>query len=134
MLGGHEKASDKRSWPKEFLTLKETTMSKLDDTQNAKVEPFRTKYASLFAGTDDNLGRTDVVKHSIKTGDATPIKQPPRRLLVHRRTEVDKLVDDMLERGVIEPSSSPWASDVVLVKKKDGTTRFCVDYKKKCIR
>jgi hypothetical protein len=65
MLGGHEKASNKQSWPKEFLTLKETTMSKLDDTQNAKVEPFLTKYASLFAGTDNNLGRTDVVKHSI---------------------------------------------------------------------
>jgi hypothetical protein len=75
-------------------------MSKLDNTQNAKVEPFLTKYASLFAGTDDNLGRTDVVKHSIKTGDANPIKQPPRRLPVHKRKEVDKLVDDMLERGV----------------------------------
>ena len=130
MVGGHEKASDKQSWPKEFLTLKETTMSKLNDTQKAKVEPFLTKYASLFAGTDDNLGRTDVVKHNIKTGDATPIKQPPRRLPVHRRNEVDKLVDDMLERGVIEPSSSPWASGVVLVKKKDGTTRFCVDYRR----
>ena len=52
----------------------------------------------MFAGTDDNLGRTDVVKHNIKTGDATPIKQPPRRLPVHRRKEGDKLVDVMLER------------------------------------
>ena len=46
------------------------------------------------------------------------------------RTEVDQMVSDMLQQGVIEPSSSLWASPVVLVRKKDGGMRFCVDYHK----
>ncbi|UYV83713.1 K02A2.6-like [Cordylochernes scorpioides] len=66
-----------------------------------------------------------------KTGPAsTPVKQLPRRLPMTRRDEVAKLIEEMAEQDVIEPSSSPWASPVVLVKKKDGSTRFCVDYRR----
>jgi hypothetical protein len=77
----------------------------------------------LFAASDSNYGRTNVVKHKIATGSVHPIKQPPRRL-------PDVLVKGMLNNEVITPSSSPWSSPVVLVRKKDGTTRFCVDYRR----
>lgn len=68
--------------------------------------------------------------HNIDTGDSPPIRQYPRRLPYHYRDEVDKQVKDMLSQRVIQPSISPWASPVVLVKKKDGSYRFCIDYRK----
>ena len=76
------------------------------------------------------MGRTSLVQHTIDTGNARPIKQAPRRLPIHQRKEAEQHVTQMLDQGVIEKSNSPWASPVVLVKKKDGSTRFCVDYRK----
>ena len=68
--------------------------------------------------------------HKIDTGDAHPIRQAARRILPHKKEEVSKLLQDMLQKDIVERSSSPWASTIVLVKKKDGSTRFCVDYRK----
>ena len=83
----------------------------------------------LFAGPDGPLGHTDRVKHTIDTGDARPIKRPPRRFPATQQKVVEEEVEKMLKEGIIQESDSPWASQVVLVKKKDGSTRFCVDYR-----
>ena len=64
------------------------------------------------------------------TGDTFPIKQSPRRPPLSARQAEDDTLDEMLESGVIEPSDSQWASPVCLVKKKEGTFRFCVDYRR----
>ena len=85
------------------------------------------KYSDVF---HDSLGHTDVITHKIDTGDATPIQQYPRRLPYAYREEVKRQIHEMLEQGVIQESISPWASPIVLVKKKDGKFRFCVDYRK----
>ena len=85
------------------------------------------KYSDVF---HDSLGHTDVITHKIDTGDATPIQQYPRRLPYAYREEVNRQIHEMLEQGVIQESISPWASPIVLVKKKDGKFRFCVDYRK----
>ena len=87
-------------------------------------------YADVFTANEDDLGRTDVLKHTISVGDASPIRQPPRRAPPYHKETVRNLLSSMLSKGVIQPSKSPWASPVVLVKKKDGTVRFCVDYRK----
>ncbi|GBM90048.1 Transposon Ty3-I Gag-Pol polyprotein, partial [Araneus ventricosus] len=71
-----------------------------------------------------------MTQHRINTGDHPPIKQYPRRLPLARKEEADHLVKEMVDNGIIEESSGPWASPIVLVKKKDGSTRFCVDYRK----
>lgn len=88
------------------------------------------QYRDVFECENGRSGRTKIVKHRIDTGDARPIRQTPRRLPQVKREEAEKIVQQMERDGVIEPSSSPWASPVVLVRKKDGSTRFCVAYRR----
>ena len=71
-------------------------------------------------------GRTTSVQNEILMSDAQPVRCGPRRP-AGLRTE-QTCVQEMLHRGQIKPSDSPWVSPVVLVTKKDGSTRFCVDY------
>jgi len=87
-------------------------------------------FAEVFSTGKQDLGRTDLVYHHIHTGDEAPVKQPARRLPIHYQREVGKLLEEMQQQGVVEPSCSPWASPIVLVRKKDGSLRFCVDYRK----
>lgn len=82
------------------------------------------RYTALFASSDKDLGKVDVVKHSINTGNRPPIKQRPHRHLVHMQPEIDEHIDDMLDRGVIEKSSGPWAPGIVLVKGKTEAQDF----------
>ena len=74
--------------------------------------------------------KTHVAEHEIDTGDAMPIRQKVRRLPVAQQSHAKDEIDKMLKEDVIEPSDSPWAAPIVLVKKKDGTMRFCVDYRR----
>ncbi|ROT68914.1 hypothetical protein C7M84_012909 [Penaeus vannamei] len=76
-----------------------------------------------------DLGRTSMVKHHIYTRDTPPIKQPHRRVPPAKREEMQCAVQEMAKAGIIERSNSPWCSPVVLVTKKDGSKRFCVDYR-----
>ena len=84
---------------------------------------------TVFALDGSEHGETDLVQMEILTGDAPPKRQPVRRTPFAVRGEVARQLREMLENGVISPSSSLWASPVVLVHKKDGTLRFCIDYR-----
>ena len=88
------------------------------------------KFKNVWATSSSDLGSTTVTAHSIPTGHTQPIKQAPRRLDPKRAEIVQTLVTDMLNTGVVEPSMSPWASPIVLVRKPDDSFRFCVDYRK----
>lgn len=76
------------------------------------------------------MGSTSLIEHTINTGNANPIRQHPRRIPLAKIKEAEEEIQEMASRNIIEPSSSPWSSPVVLVKKKDGSTRLCVDYRK----
>ena len=102
----------------------------LGEEEKAQLFALLLEYYTLFAIGDDDLGHTSKVQHRVDTGDAPPIRQSVRRMPQLRRQEAKKLLDDMLDRAVIQPSCSPWASPVVLVPKKDGSLRFCIDYRK----
>ncbi len=88
------------------------------------------EFADIFALNDQELGHTDIIRHRIDTGDHPPLRQPARRIPFSLRTKVEQMVEEMEEQGVIPPSTSPWASPIVLVAKKDGSTWFCIDYRR----
>ncbi|CAH8585581.1 unnamed protein product, partial [Dicrocoelium dendriticum] len=107
------------------------SLDRVTDEQTLKrLKDVLRNHSDAFAWRSTDLGRTNLVKHRIDTGDAIPIKIPPRRIPLHWQTELQKLIDDMIEKEVIRPSTSPWAAPVVLVKKKDGGFRLCVDYRR----
>ena len=87
-------------------------------------------HSEVFALGASELGTTNIVTHIIDTGNHAPIRQPMRHIPFSLRNQVDQLVSDVLSEGVIQPSSSPSASPIELVRKKDGGTRFCLDYRK----
>jgi len=86
--------------------------------------------ADIFSAPDEPLGRTDRVTHRIDTGSSPPLRLPYRRLPLSKKQALEDEVDKMLGEGIIRPSDSPWASPVVMVTKKDGTCRFCIDYRR----
>ncbi|XP_065927594.1 uncharacterized protein [Magallana gigas] len=103
----------------------------LSNAQAMQADKFLQRYQHLFASSNFDIGRTSVGKHKINTGPIEKqIKQGARRIPLPLMQEVDKQVNEMLEKGVIEPSNSPWASPVVLVRKKDGSMCFCIDYRR----
>ena len=99
----------------------------LNPDERHNVEKVVEDYADVFSVSGSSLGKTDVVYHRIDTGDSAPIRQHPRRLSPNHREEVENFIQDMLEKGVVQPPHSTWASSIVLVQKKDGSIRMCVD-------
>ncbi|MEL7181406.1 MAG: reverse transcriptase domain-containing protein, partial [Pseudomonadota bacterium] len=96
------------------------------DTLEDIVRDFR----DVFAVRDSELGATNQVYHHINTGDSRPIKLPPHRVAPGKLPDVKAEVQDMLQRGIIQPSNSPYSAPIVMVRKKDGSNRFCVDYRR----
>ena len=101
----------------------------LDDERKCAYQLLE-EYSHCFAQGDHDLGRVDLVTHTIETGDAQPIYQAPYASSYKQREIVKDQVENMLKNDVIEPASGPWASPIVLVKNPDGKWRFCVDYRR----
>ena len=103
--------------------LLDLTSSTLDGPQLTQLTALIAEYRDIFALKPEELGRTGLVQHRIDTGDHPPVRQRPYRVSDTQRGIIEENVDDMLNRGIIQPSTSPWASPIILVKKKDGTFR-----------
>ena len=110
-----------------FLQTAEEIDLPQDTVQDLKLLLY--DHRDTFASSSSDLGYCPLVEHDIDTGDARPIKQSPRRPPISAREAEDEILDEMIETGVIQLSNSSWASPVCLVKKKDGTFRFCIDYR-----
>src|SRR5436309_4681881 len=102
----------------------------LTTDQQRKVKRVIQKNEDIFIKGKYEVGRTNVVKHTIETEDKKLIKQRARRLSVKEKELEKEHIEEMLKKGIIRRSKSPWASSIVFVPKKGGEIRFCVDYRK----
>ena len=103
--------------------------SRLTPEQNDKVESLLRKHMDVFSKHDGDIGDCNMIKHRIDLMDDTPFKQKHRRIPPAMIDEVRRHIEELLSSGVIRKSKSPWASNVVLVRKKNGKLRLCVDYR-----
>ncbi|CAB4042449.1 Hypothetical predicted protein, partial [Paramuricea clavata] len=97
----------------------------LSNSEKQQVKQVLGEFKELFS---DTIGQTNIAHHKIDTGDNPPIRQRARRMPYAFREESNKQIEDMLGKGIISPNTSPWASPIVLVRKKSGELRFCIDY------
>ncbi len=107
-----------------------TTENIKDSAEQRQLAEVLIQYQDVFSKDDTDLGLTHLTEHAIETGDARPVKQPPRKVPMAMAGEEKKAIDQMLKQGIIRESCSPWASPVVLVRKKNGKTRACIDYRR----
>ena len=88
------------------------------------------KYKEVFSLYDGDLGFCDALKHSIPTTTDKPVYLPHQQIPVQLQQEVRKCLESWLKQGIIRPSKSPYTSQVVIVRKKSGEIRLCVDFQK----
>lgn len=109
------------------ITIPSDTLSK---EQIDQARAFLSSWKHIFSSGPTDLGCTNLVEHGIELTDPIPFKEPYRRIPPGMFEEVREHLKDMLEAGAIRPSQSPFSSNIVLVRKKDGSLRFCIDYRK----
>ena len=109
------------------LTLR---LGPLDENQQANFRRLQEDYQDICAKSQTRIGRTHLVKHKIITGDARPIAQAAYRCNPKNMNFLREEITKMEKEGIVRKSVSPWASPVVIVGKKDGSQRLCVDYRK----
>ena len=111
-------------------TLDQIINKQLSEEERKKIKDFIKENEDIFAKEIQNIGKSVNTKHRIIVENEVPIKQRAYRLSLKEKEVVDKEVEVMLNNGIIRKSSSDWSSPVVLVPKPDGSTRFCIDYRK----
>ena len=125
-VGSKKSEESKTDFIQEMLNKVDLELS---DEQENQVKNLLEINREVFSTSEFDLGRTNFVQHRIDTGINRPFKQQLRRHPMAYLPVIDEHVDKMLANDICRPSFSPWASNVVYVKKSDGTLRFCTDYR-----
>ncbi|CAB3978637.1 Retrovirus-related Pol poly from transposon [Paramuricea clavata] len=130
-MNENELSTSENELPKHLHSLYDRSVRSLpNEDEQRLLSHFLCENSDVFSKDATDIGQTNVVKHNIFTGDHPPIKQQARWMPRVKREEAGRAVDEMLKGGIKEPSTSPWSSPIILVRKKNGTTRFFVDYRK----
>ena len=104
--------------------------SKLNDQQKEKVQELFTRHQQVFSRNSNDLGYCDKIKHQINLNkDAQPFRRSYCSMSFDKRKAMKKIVEDLEDAKLIEPTHSYWAAPSILVKKKDGSNRLVVDYR-----
>lgn len=114
----------------QILERIDLTECDITDQQRQELRALISEFPDVFALSDRELQCTNIVQHTINTGDHSPLKQRVYRLPFAQREAMRTQTRQMFEDGVIRVSQSPWLSPVLMVNKKDGSMRFCVDLRK----
>ena len=101
----------------------------VDNSTRCRLQNLLYRHGDVFSRDEYDLGRATMVKHRIDTGINRPFRQPLRRQPAHLLPIIDEQLQEMQRQGIIRPAQSEWGSNLVVVKKKDGSLRFCVDYR-----
>jgi hypothetical protein len=104
----------------------EISLSKKEQKQLKKI---LLRWSRVFASSSYDLGECNLGTHAIDTGNATPIYCNPRKVPYQARAALKAELDELKTINIIRDSNSPWAAPIVLVNKKDGTKRLCIDYR-----
>ncbi|XP_077362008.1 uncharacterized protein LOC144006828 [Festucalex cinctus] len=115
--------------PHHLQELYAQSATDLDDCDQLQLKRLLCTYGHVFSTGPTDLGRTSLVQHDIVTRPGAPVKQPPRRMAGEKQQHADQQIRDSLQCGVAQQSHSSWASPIVMVRKKDGTYRLCIDYR-----
>ena len=116
-------------WQQQLISSLVDVERKLSEEECLQLRGLLADYHDIFSLNDDEHGKTDLVEFKIGTGEAYPRRQPAQRVPFSARREITKQLEKMQRDNVIQPSENPWASPVVLVRKRDGSLHFCVDYR-----
>ena len=111
--------------PNEPIARRELTLE-----QNDAINNLLEAYKDIFASELHELGQTNIIQHTIDTGTERPIWQRAYQAILPDQQFISEEIQRMLNANIIQPSTSPWASPIVVVSKKNGKKRFCVDYRK----
>ena len=115
--------------PEHLTQLYLRSLNNLEGEEGTALQELLVQYQDVFARHDFDLGKFQTIMHRIDTGDAAPVKYGLRRTPLGFQAQEEAHLQMMLDHGIIQPSSSAWAAAPVIVKKKDGKYRYCVDYR-----
>jgi len=122
LLENCQRVMQKEKTEEDVAKIIEDLMEKVDkgvpEENREELKNVLRRYNKVFSKGERDFGWTHLVTHTIDTAGARPFRQPMRYPPIHLKA-IDQHLSDMLEQGVIEPAASPWASNVVLAKKKE---------------
>ena len=102
----------------------------LNNSEKEQLLSLLQNYCDIFSTHSYDLGRPSLIDHHIDVQNSVPIRQRLYRVAPKHQSDITNHIQDMLDHDIIRPSVSPWSSPILLVPRKDGGTRFVVDYRR----